>query len=700
MTIVSTGSLTLKDMNDAKQLSMFIGASQSKTVIYNGVSTYTPDYSSGSTNQVLTPQVRIAGGSTVTPKATRWYYQTNGAGTVTQISTSGTPTGHTLGGTQPITLTVSTNIMASNTSMTYICEADYDDPDTGFTITAKAEIEIVKVTNGTSSVTSFLTNSSVTLPATNAGAVSVFTGSGTDIYVYDGTNALQFLTSGTAGNGQFTISASVSPASGVTLATPTAGTSPNRAVYGNITAFATANDVVTVTYTITGKTSAGTAISGTVIQTFTKAKMGAGGNDATVYWLSSPAVVQMSPDKVYTPATITVSGYSQTGTGTAGAYSGRFKIYESTDGSTFGTATYTSSANESSKTYTPTAQATSAIKAIKVEMYLAGGTTTKIDEQIIPIVADGTSSIYTNVWTPDGNAIQNSTGQLTVKADIYDGIDVVAGSAYKWYIQNPSATTSSLGDADGGNGWELLTNVADPTTNATLTAPTTAGSTLTAGTYYIKYTWITKVGESKGSSTQQTQATTAGQGLNVQVPVFPSGVTGAKVYVGSTTGDANLYYQGDINVSNGSLLIKTPIVTSGSKVPTVANTARTNLDTLYVQAWGIQGMEGFKAVVTYNSVKYSGVTTVQDLSDPILVTIDGVDTFKNGTGTTILNARLWQNGAEIDSSGTIYTYTWAMYNPDGSQITPAYSTLNTGKSVTVDGRDVNARASIICEISK
>ena len=59
MTIVASGQITITDLNDAKQLVMYIGASQSRTVIYNGVSTYVPLYSS--TNQVLTPQLFIAG---------------------------------------------------------------------------------------------------------------------------------------------------------------------------------------------------------------------------------------------------------------------------------------------------------------------------------------------------------------------------------------------------------------------------------------------------------------------------------------------------------------------------------------------------------------------------------------------------------------------------------------------------------------
>src|SRR5690606_23166518 len=141
MSIVASGQLTLTDLNDAKQLAMYIGASQSRTVIFNGVSTYTPNY--GTNNQVLTPQLFIAGDNTDRASeavAVRWFYQSNGTGTPTAITASTTDF---LLGAGNKTLTIRTNIMSSRNSMTVICEMDFTDPDTGFVVTTKAEIEIV-----------------------------------------------------------------------------------------------------------------------------------------------------------------------------------------------------------------------------------------------------------------------------------------------------------------------------------------------------------------------------------------------------------------------------------------------------------------------------------------------------------------------------------------------------------------------------
>jgi hypothetical protein len=698
MTIVSTGSLTLKDMNDAKQLGMSIGGSQSKTVIYDGVSAYSPNYSTAGSNQILTPTLRIAGGGIVTPSATRWFYRTNGSGAETAITASGS--GYTLGATQPITLTISSNVVASNTTMTYIAEADYTDPDTTFLITTRAEIEIVKVTNGAvgeNAVTSFLSNSNASVPANSSGTVSSYSNVATDVYVYDGATPLVHDGVGTTA-GKFKVTAVGANITAGAVTASASGTA--RAVIAVATTPNMTQDSATITVTVTGKQLDGTAINAIVLtQTINKQKSGV---DSTVYSVKpSASVISKSALGVTSPATLTFTGYTTVGGGTPSSVASGYKFIIGTQTAVGGT--YTDGAATAALASTTFTTSFTNLVSVRARLYRASdtpnGAVNMVDEQTVYVVQDGTNSIYANIWAPDGNAIQNSVGQLTARADIYDGVTLANASAYKWYIQNPLATTSSLGDADGGAGWELLTSVPDPTATGTTSAPVTAGATLPVATYYIKYTWVSKVGESKGSSTQQTQATTAvGQGLSFTAPAFPTGVTSAKVYVGNATGDANLYYQGDINVSAGAFVVKA-LNTSTGKVPTTTGGAVTTNATLYIQAWGILGMEGFKCVATYNSIKYSGVVTVQDLSDPIQVDIQGVEVFKNGTGTTALKAVLWQNGAELDASGTIYTYTWKLYDSANVLQTTTYSTM-TGKNVTIDARDINARANIICEVSK
>jgi hypothetical protein len=571
MAIVASGQLTLTDLNDAKQLAMYIGASQSRTVIFNGVSTYTPNYSTA--NQVLTPQLFIAGDNTdqaSSAVAVRWFYQSNGTGTPTAITAN--TTDFTLG-TGNKTLTIKTNIMSSRNSMTIICEMDFTDPDTGFIVVSKAELEIIKVTNGvdgndgtsgSDAIIGVLSNESANVPASSSGTVSSYSGANTTLTIYKGA---------TDDTANWTISQTLSA-----LTVTASGTPANRTA----TVTGMSADVGTVTFTATRSGYA------TITKVFTvnKTKAGANGSSPTAYnmLVSTPVLTLNNTRTAFSPANFSVQARSQTGTASPVDYAGRFIIAESTDGTTF-VDKFTSTANEDVRTYTPSGVT---VKAIRVRLYLANGTTSLVDEQTIRVVADGTNSIYANVWTPDGNSVKNGSGTVKAQVDLYNGTEVVTGSAYKWYVQDPTATTSSGGDADGGAGWRLLTS----TYNIGITGYTTA--------------------------------------------------------------------------------------------------------TITIPASAIAGTEAFKCIATYNGDKYGGVTTVVDLSDPIMVRLDGMDKFKNGEGSVTVRATLLQAGAEIDSAGTGYTYTWSIYN--SSNVKTAFA--KTGKSITVSASDIDGRGNLVCDVSK
>jgi len=114
----------------------------------------------------------------------------------------------------------------------------------------------------------------------------------------------------------------------------------------------------------------------------------------------STLAIKKGADNVLAPTTVTFSSFYRDGTSaTRTAYSGRFIISESTDGSTFN-AVYTSSSNESSKVYTPSG---STIKAIKCVMYAAGGTTTALDTQTVVILTD-----VSNIDVNEVNLLRNS----------------------------------------------------------------------------------------------------------------------------------------------------------------------------------------------------------------------------------------------------------------------------------------------------
>jgi hypothetical protein len=461
MAIVSTGQLTLTDLNDTKQLILYLNPNY-RTQVYNPNSnSYNPNFATS--NLVITPELYVAGGNGANiivggqTKSVTWY---EGSQTSTPIST-GVPTGEP--STVAKTLTINSNFTNKN-SQIYTCVVVYTDPDTNFDVTLKANVDIVKITNGekgdsgANAIMAVLDNESHTVPTDSAGNNGNFTGAVSTIKIYEGATDVTSSWSVTQTRSNVTV---------------TEATSSKTAT---VTAMSADSGYVEFTATRSGY--------GTIVKRFTltKNKQGISGTTPTTYWLvnSVPAIAKTKAGDLV-PASVTVSGKSQTGTESPSNYSGRYKIYESTDGSAF-TVKYTSTGNEASTTYTPS---TSSIKALKVELYLAGGTTNKLDEQVIPVVTDGsdgnngTDAFYLNVWTPEGDTIRNSEGTLKARADLYKGAGVQTSSVtYKWYIQDPSATTSSGGDSDGGNGWRLLNSTYNAGvtgyTSAEITVPSTA----------------------------------------------------------------------------------------------------------------------------------------------------------------------------------------------------------------------------------
>lgn len=452
MGIVSSGSISLVDLNDAKQLQLYIGSNIQKSQIYNSTTgTYTPNWPT--TKPVLTPQLYVAGSTAnviSSAKTIKWFVDG------LEITTS--TTDYTLAASGVKTLTINTNVLAPVIARRFTAEVTYTDPDTLVDITGIADIEFTKLTaasDGSDAITALISNESASIATLADGSGGVFAGATSTISIFEGTTD---------------VTASWTIAQTRNSVTVTEAASSKTAT---VTAMSADSGSVVFTATRSGYT--------TLTKTFnlTKNKQGVSGASPTAYWLVTDAnVFQKNLANVYSPTSINISAKSQTGSGAPGNYSGRFIISDSTDGTAF-TARYTSSANEATKNYIPSA----GIKAIKVQMFLANGTTTLVDEQIIPVVSDGATggqganAVFVSVWAPDGTVIRNSTGTLTAKADLFSGSTSVTGSAYKWYAQDPTATTASGGDADGGNGWRLLNS----TTNYGTTGYTTATLTIPAG---------------------------------------------------------------------------------------------------------------------------------------------------------------------------------------------------------------------------
>jgi hypothetical protein len=126
-----------------------------------------------------------------------------------------------------------------------------------------------------------------------------------------------------------------------------------------------------------------------------------------------------------------------------------------------------------------------------------------------------------------------------------------------------------------------------------------------------------------------------------------------------------------------------------------------NTGSMTVNTSAVTDTDMFMCVVTYRGNTYKDSVTIDDVTDPIGVIINGMDMFKNGQGTNTYTATLWQNGVQIDPSGTIYTYQWYVYNSDGSLDASFGGTgSKTGQTITVDHTDITNNGSLVCQVYK
>lgn len=283
------------------------------------------------------------------------------------------------------------------------------------------------VADGINAVTAVLTNESQGLAANSAGTVASFTSAVTTMHVYVGS---------TDDSANWTYGAVV------TNCTGSFGVSPNQNTYTLATMTA---DSATVVITATkGATS--------ISKTFSLYKT----YNSYAYWLvSDTQVIRMNgQSKAYTPTLINLTAKYQTGSTAVANYSGRFTVEEYVSS---WTTKYTSSVDEATHAYTPTAQATSAITQIRISLYAAGGTVTLLDQFVIPIITDGANSVYAVCWTPNGNTIRNKSGNVTAECDIYSGGVIQAtGVTYQW-AQLITGTWTNLTSAVTGYNGQTLT---------------------------------------------------------------------------------------------------------------------------------------------------------------------------------------------------------------------------------------------------
>lgn len=208
------------------------------------------------------------------------------------------------------------------------------------------------------------------------------------------------------------------------------------------------------------------------------AKTGQDGTAAYAYNINASADAVVKDGNTLTPSSITFSATRVQGTGNPAAYSGRFKIEYSSDGSTWSTG-YTSSSNESSKAYTIPSGAV----LVRCSLYLAGGTSTLLYMKTVPIVAKGTNgtngtSYYTYVRysaNSDGSSMVDTPTSSTKYIGVYSGTSssVPAYSQFTW--------SKYMGD-DGDDGADAI-SITITSSAGTIFKNTTGSTVLTANVF-------------------------------------------------------------------------------------------------------------------------------------------------------------------------------------------------------------------------
>ena len=373
-------------------------------------------------------------------------------------------------------------------------------------------------------------------------------------------------TNGTSPTVKSTVTEYQQSTSGTTVPTGTWATTPPTATAGQYMWTR-----VTVTYSDNA-----TAIS------YSVAKNGTNGTSAYVYDLQvSPAAVVRAEGGSLSPTSITLTATRGQGTGTPTAYAGRFKIEYSTNGSTW-TAGYTSSANESSKSYTlPT---TTGITLVRCSLYLAGGTTTLLDTQTVPIVSDGATGktgatggtgpqgadAYTVILTNENHTFAGSisaaiAGSAECSVIAYKGATQVAATIGTITGQPTGMTTTIASNGTTSAKFTVSVTTAMVTKNGVLTVPVTVdgksfskrftyslaltgatGAKGETGTDVESITWYYQLATSKPAK----PTTETPSGWSTSEPSYTAGSTSSLYICQKTTFSDGHFEYSDVSLSS------------------------------------------------------------------------------------------------------------------------------------------------------
>lgn len=449
----------------------------------------------------------------------------------------------------------------------------------------------------------------------------------------------------------------------------------------------------TYTYTVTGITvDSGyvefvCAKSGhtTITKRFSmnKDRSGSDGNSAVFRTINTDVgYLTLNKNDEFVPAGVTFSATMIVGESSPSVLSGRFKIYESADGSTY-VLKYTSSSDESSKFYTPTSNA---VKTIKCELYQAGGTSKLIDTQTVTVVSDGSDGedgkegkgainvVMGNVaesiaCTTSGYVIEPK--DIDIPFDCYQGVTRIDGKASVATPLPSGITLKSNKNATASTGGLIVLSVEK---GANLFNALSGDITITfvAGglTSVHKFT-LTKNLRSQNGANAVTFQIYAPYGDVIKKDIvletvnsilLETRLTDGGVVIDSMNGNTVLTDENEVALTDENGVALSDSSTIGNityQWSIYTGTGYENItsatsSSLTVTADMVESLAYIRCVATYNGNTYIAYWCVTDRSDPL--TCEPFSTLGsqlvNGKGIGAVYARVYQNNVEADELKT------------------------------------------------
>ena len=519
--------------------------------------------------------------------------------------------------------------------------------------------QIVKLRDGAAGKDVYscvLSNDTQSIPCNASGTLysSSLTGADTTLTIYKG---------GTDDTANWTITAT--PSSGVT------GTWDSKTYKYTVTGITVDSGYVEFVCARSGQAAITKRFS------INKDRSGSDGKDATIYQIDAESnVLKLNSSNVFSPTQAKFSAYKRVGNATAAtAYSGRFKIYESTDGNTY-TVKYTSSSDQTSVSYTPSG---TGIKTIKAELYASGGTTTKLDEQTVTIVSDGvngtngkdgTSAVstvlgnYSEVIPCNANGTASAAKDITIPYSCYKGTARVAGKATIGTLPSGVTVKSNTDATASAEGSIILTVASGASLASTMSGDITITIVAEGLTSTHKFNW-----------TKSTKATNGVNAILFQA-YAPNGnhiINDSNTVTLQTT-----LTDGTTPVTSGVTYQWSKYV-SGS-YQNIANATSANLT---VTPSMVDSVASFRCNAVYGGQTYSAYVSVIDQSDPCSINVLSSlgDQLVNGQGAGALYVIVTRNGKEIDALKSTTFSTTAPTKPASGDF--YYKVDATTKTVTL-----------------